>query len=431
MDFVNLLLLGVALIIFFGVVAEFIFRKIGVPDILLLVILGFALGPNALNIVNPSAFATVAPIFTTFALMYLMFEGSLSIELGSFTRGLVSGTSISFYNFIISVSAVAAVLNLGFGFDLLQAIMVGCIFGGISSAFVIPVLKQILPKGEVHTILTLEAALTDVYTIVFSLTMLQLINLNNASVQAVISQIASLFAIAALIGFLAAIIWIFFDEKMLRGFGKNYMTTIAFLILIYILTDYMGGNGAIATMFFGIFLKNSKQITTIITWVKTKDESERKKAMEEGLGGIRVLTETEEFFFAQISFFIKVFFFVYIGLLLNLHNGMAVIMGLTLAVTIMIVRRASWLLSRDLHVKDKALMNAVFARGLAAAAVLQIILDSGVVINPLIVDTTYVFIVATIILSSISILIYRLKHGKDEEVPAAATPAVSQKKSKK
>jgi potassium/hydrogen antiporter len=433
MEPVNILLLGIALIIFFGVLAEYIFKRIGVPDILLLVFLGFIIGPNLLHWVNPSDFASFAPAFTTFALMYLMFEGSLSIDLGSFTRGLISGSTLSLYNFIISVSAITAILSLFFNFELLQALLVGCILSGVSSAFVIPVIKQINPRGEIYTVLTLEAALTDVYTIVFSLTVLQIIQVQSASFQAVLNQIVSLFAIAALVGLVAALIWIVLDKRMFKGFGKNYMITIAFLILIYILTDYLGGNGAIATMFFGIFLKNSKQITTIINWVKSSDEEEKKKIID-GQLGIKVLTETEQFFFSQISFFIKTFFFVYIGLLLNLQNIWAVVIGVILAVVVMLVRRANFILTKNLHIKDKTLINAIFARGLAAAAVMQIIVDSGVAINPLIVDTTYVFIVSTILLSSISILIYRmqeLKAGKAAAAAATATESQAQKRAER
>ena len=404
---VHIILIGVALIIFFGYFAEFIFKKIGVPDVLLLVILGFIIGPSVLGYVYPSQLADAAPIFTTFALMFLMFEGSLTIELGSFTRGLLSGSSLSLFNFALSTAVITLMLSSIFSFELLPALMMGFVLSGVSSAFVIPILKQLNPRGEVYTVLTLESALTDVYTIVFSLTVLQIIKINEVSYQAVLNQIASLFAIAALVGFIAALIWIFLDHKIFRG-SKGYMSTIAFLIIIYFVTDYLKGNGAIASMFFGMFLKNSKQITSIISFIQTKDEKEKKLAME-GHMGVTVISESEEMFFGQISFFLKTFFFVYIGVLLNLQNPLAILIGVTLALAVLLVRRASILFTRKLPAQEKSLINAVFARGLAAAAVLQIIVQSGVEINLIIVDVTYVFIVSTIILSSANILAHRVK----------------------
>ncbi|MBN1792592.1 cation:proton antiporter [Candidatus Woesearchaeota archaeon] len=411
---VSLVLFGVAFIIFFGFLAEFIFKKVGVPDVLLLVILGFVLGPNVWSVIDPAKFTEVAPLFTTFALMFLMFEGSMNINLGSFARGLFSGSSISLYNFIISSAALTAVLSLIFAFDFMVALLLGFVLSGVSSAFVIPILKQLKPRGEIYTMLTLESALTDVYTIVFALTVLQIIKINEVSFQAVMNQIASLFAIACLIGFAAAIIWIFLDMKIFKG-SKGYMSTVAFLILVYLLTEYLKGNGAIAAMFFGIFLKNSKQLTSIISWIKSDDEKEKELAIQ-GRLGVNVITENEEMFFGQISFFLKTFFFVYIGFLLNLADLQAVLIGVVLAVVIMFVRKASILMTRKLNKDEQSMINSIFARGLAAAAVVQIIIQSEIIQEVIILDITYITIVATIILSSGSILWHKIKF----KAPAAA-----------
>ncbi|MBN2142716.1 cation:proton antiporter [Candidatus Woesearchaeota archaeon] len=405
---VNLLLFGVALIIFFGFMAEFIFKKIGVPDILLLVMLGFLLGPNVWNTVDPAVLETIAPLFTTFALMFLMFEGSTHIDLGSFARGLFSGSSISIFNFTISSLALTTILALVFSFEFMTALLIGFVLSGVSSAFVIPVLKQLKPRGDIYTMLTLESALTDVYTIVFALTVLQIIKINAVSFQAVLNQIASLFAIACFVGFIGAMIWIFLDSNVFRG-SKGFMSTIAFLILLFLLTEYLGGNGAIASMFFGIFLKNSKQLTSILSWVKTKNEKEKKLALE-GRLGVTVISEGEERFFAQISFFLKTFFFVYIGFLLNVSNWWAILIGVVLAVVILFIRKSSILLTKKLNKGEQDLINAVFARGLAAAAVIQIVMQSGVLTDPLILDITYITIVSTIILSSAMILIHKIRY---------------------
>lgn len=45
-------LLAVSLILFFGFLAEFIFKRFNIPDILFLIILGFILGPFVLNYIT-------------------------------------------------------------------------------------------------------------------------------------------------------------------------------------------------------------------------------------------------------------------------------------------------------------------------------------------------------------------------------------------
>jgi Kef-type K+ transport system membrane component KefB len=46
---VTLILFGASLILFFGFFAGWVFKKISVPDVLFLIILGFVIGPNVLN----------------------------------------------------------------------------------------------------------------------------------------------------------------------------------------------------------------------------------------------------------------------------------------------------------------------------------------------------------------------------------------------
>jgi len=416
---VSIVLLGVGLIIVFGFFAEFLFKKFGIPDILLLVLLGFLIGPQALGWVQPEALRPFAPIFTTFALLFLLFEGALSIDLKSFAKGLLSGSSISFFNFIISAATITGILII-LKFEFLIALLIGCALGGVSSAFVMPLLKQLKPDGKVYTVLALEAAITDVFTIVFALTVMQLIQINVFSFKNILSQVVSLFAVAGLIGIVGAALWIFLDKKVFKE-HKSFMSTIAFLLILYFITEFLGGNGAIAALFFGLVLSNSRQLSSIIDGIKSKPGIEVKRA-EQQLSGVIIpnhnhpilvaLSSEEHLFYSQISFFLKIFFFVYIGLLLNIHNSQAIIIGGVLALAILLVRNFSSLITRKMDKGDKYLINSVFARGLAAAAVIQIVFENGILTDVLLLDITYFFIVSTILLSSVRVFIYKMKFKK-------------------
>ncbi|MFH0869987.1 MAG: cation:proton antiporter [archaeon] len=400
----SFILLGISLIIIFGFFAEFMFKKLGVSDILLLVLLGFAIGPHGLRFIDPLSIELFAPVFTTFALLFLLFDGALNIDLHSFAKGLVPGFSLSLFNFIISSAVITLILYL-FKLDFMIALLIGFTLGGVSSAFVIPLLKQIGAKGEVYTVLTLESALTDVFTIVFSLTVMQLIKINVFSFKEVFSQISSLFAVAGLIGVIGASLWIFLDKRVFKE-NKSFMSTIAILILIYLITDFLGGNGAIAALFFGLVLKNSKQLTTIVTDMAAKTE---KEAVAKEEMGFNALTESEHMFYNQISFFLKTFFFVYIGLLLNISDSRAMLIGGILAIVIMIVRNLNLLVTKKLSSQDRSLVSSLFARGLAAAAIIQILVTEKIITSPLIPNITYFFIVCTILLSSIRVFLHKMR----------------------
>ena len=172
---VVLVLLGVSFILFFGFFAEFIFRKTGIPDVLFLIILGFVLGPMVLNYIKVESVSPLAPIFTTFALLFLLFDGAFNINLSSLLRELAQSVMLTVFNFFISSLVITLVMYI-VGLPFLLSLLTGFILGGISSAFVIPLLKQMKVSPKVYSLLTLESALTDIFCIVFSLTIVEIYN---------------------------------------------------------------------------------------------------------------------------------------------------------------------------------------------------------------------------------------------------------------
>ena len=70
-------------------------------------------------------------------------------------------------------------------------------------------------------------------------------------------------------------------------------------------------------------------------------------------------------FYQEISFFLKTFFFVYIGLLLNIENLKAVLIGSVIAVSILLLRSLSLLITHNYKPFDRMLINSLFARGIA------------------------------------------------------------------
>ncbi len=414
MDFVTLALLSISFILFFGFFSEFIFRRFNIPDVLFLIILGFILGPHVLGYLDPSFFVDIAPIFTTFALLFLLFDGAFNINLSSLIREFSQSFVLTTYNFFISSAVITGVLFL-FKFDITTSLLVGFALGGVSSAFVIPVLQEMKVGQKVYSLLALESALTDVFCIVFSLTVLEVMSLGGFGVQKILTQLSSLFAVAAMVGIIGGIVWIFLVLKFFRE--HNYMMAIAYLIFIYVAADFLNGNGAIATLFFGLVLNNSKQLSSIIKGITTKNTSlKKRKDIIAGDLGVSITTPSEEYFYHQISFFLKTFFFVYIGILIDLSDWKALLIGIILSFLLWAARCASSLLTKRYSSWDRKLINVIFARGLAAAAIAQIAISQGVMHAEFLAKVIYVVITGTILLSSLSVFVFRIQKKRQDAV---------------
>jgi cell volume regulation protein A len=341
-----------------------------------------------------------------------MFDGSLSIDLRSFAEGIGSGISIGFSNFFASALVIAGIFYF-LGNALMLSLMLGFALGGVSSAFIIPIIKQLNVEKKLFSVLTLESALTDVLSIVFALTMIELKILNVIDVQSVFSQIASKFFVAGVLGILAGGLWIFLENKKIIEEDRNYMMTIAYVVLLYFVTEYLGGNGAIAAMFFGIVIANSRIMIAMAQKVKRPLRISKTETAEETPEKlVNVVSRRERMFYQEIAFFLKTFFFVYIGLLLDVTNLKAVAIGLGIAVAILVLRNISTLMTKGYKDTDRLLVNSLFGRGIAPAAILLVAIEKQLLTDQTLIDIVYVVITATIILSSLRVFFYKMKIKK-------------------
>lgn len=402
-------LLGIGVILFLGYVAEFLFKKTKVPDVLILIIIGFVIGPHVLGYFDPQSIAEYAPIFTTFTLLFLLFDGGLNLSLKSIVEGAVKTFNITIVNFLVSTLIVGIIMLIS-GFNMWISLLTGFILGGISSAFVIPIVKRLNINKDTASVLTLESALTDVLCIVFAFAVMEIITSNSVEFFSSMKTLLFLFLIAGIIGVVAGLIWIVIVTSIFK-MNTPIMLTIAYVMIVYVISEFLGGNGSIATLFVGITLKNSKQITRRILLIIHHNDKET-----EDIHGIVAVTHKESTFYEQISFFLKTFFFVYIGVLFNLDNVPALIIGLAIAVALLYSRKISQFVVSDYPEYDRQITEVMFARGLAAAAIVQLVIANNMPRATEIAAVVYNVIIFTILFSSILIfLVNRGVFNKDKK----------------
>ena len=409
---VNTALLAFSLIAIFGFLSEALFRRTNIPDVLFLIILGFIIGPNGFGYTSPEDLASVAPVCTTFTLLILIFDGAFNINLSSLIREFSSSLILTIYNFVISTIVVGGIFyyihqyHLD-GTTMMAAMVIGFSLAGVSSSFVIPILSQIRVGGKLFSRLALESALTDVFCIVATLSVIEVYTTGIFGVQKTLTYLIELFAIAGFIGVLGGIIWI-----VIRVFEEqNYIITIAYLILVYLATEYFGGNGPIAALFLGLILNNSKQLSSIKEGILSRSVAEKQKAIQGDLG-IEVTSASEKRYYNLISFFLKALFFIYVGILLDITDQTALVVGSILSVLIMITRMGSMPLTKGMQKDQRQLVNAVFALGLAAAVLIQAVIQAGMPGAEYMARVVYVVIIGTIILSSMRVYILRMNLAK-------------------
>jgi potassium/hydrogen antiporter len=146
--------------------------------------------------------------------------------------------------------------------------------------------------------------------------------------------------------------------------SKSYLTSIAALLILYSFVEYFGANGALACLTFGIILGNSKKIFHML-------KKDTQYNME----------NSPKFFYSQISFFLKTFFFVYLGLIINVKDYGLMIIGILIAVLLFLVRPIAVSISHrgtKLEDKERSFLEVLTPKGLSAAVAAQLPLQYGI-----------------------------------------------------
>ena len=89
------------------------FKKTKIPDVIFLIIIGIILGP-LLSLVSKESFGTEARIFTTFTLLFLLFQGALNIEFRNLFRSLKGTLKLTLISFILTAGIVSLISFYGF-----------------------------------------------------------------------------------------------------------------------------------------------------------------------------------------------------------------------------------------------------------------------------------------------------------------------------
>jgi NhaP-type Na+/H+ or K+/H+ antiporter len=368
-----------------GYLGEWIFEKTNIPDVLWLMLLGLIIN-YFFGTAKSQIFSEIAPLFTVFALLFILFEGVLNIDLKKLISGIIEGTSLSFLNFIFSMFAVAAVLMI-FGWNFWEGMLLGAMLGDASQAIIIPLIKKIKMKQETAIILTFESAISDVFCIVGTLTILHIIRMRTFNFSIIYQEVLySIFA-AIVLGIIIAFLWIKI-HGMIEMFSKSYITTIAVLLLLYSLTEYVHASGVLACFIFGIVIGHSNEIYGFLK----KDNSYS-------------LENSARFFFSEISFFLKTFFFVYMGMIIDFKSPLIFLYGILLTFLLFLVRPLAVLISHrkiDTEDKDKTYLEVLNPKGLSAAVLAQLPIQYGLahglmfstLVTSVIITSTIICVVA-------------------------------------
>lgn len=344
----------IALIMLIGFFGMLFFRKTSIPDVVFLLLFGVILGPLT-HIINIEAIYGVLPYIAMFAISILLFDSGMRINID---RLLEKGKTIvgtSLLSFILSLTVVTLLLRYMLSLGWSYSLMISSMIAVSGSMTLITLIRKMPIKEETLLTLTLEMALTNVISIIIAISCLEYLNLKIVPLERILIMLTSKFSTGILIGLIVGVIWLVVIY-MLREEEYFYMFTLSVLIGAYSLAETLGGSGALASLIFGLVLGNDEKIASIMGLTIKIEE----------LRPIRDLTKR---FHSEITFLMRSFFFVLLGLTYFFGDITEIIFGAIITSLLFISRfiAISIITVKSTLSSERKILTCALGRGLVTA----------------------------------------------------------------
>ncbi|HEX9742492.1 MAG TPA: cation:proton antiporter [Nitrospiraceae bacterium] len=299
----------VGLVILIGLAGELLFKETGVPSVLFLIGLGVLFGP-VLNLTNATHVIALAPYFGTLALLIILFDGGLNMQLAKVMKETPVAILFTLAVFTATMLTTAAFYVWVLQGAWLHGLLLGAILGGTTGAIVIPVVSKLESLREpVKVMLSLESAFTDVFVVVTALAIMNLLT-GAGRAGGMVSSLFHAFLDALLLAAVAGALWARL-LAWLHGQALSYMLTLSAILVLYTIAEVIGANGAITILLFGLVLGNMETLVGRLAGpIRRMIGYELDKAEFELDTFLKRLNE-------ELSFLVRTFFYVLLGLILD------------------------------------------------------------------------------------------------------------------
>ena len=385
-----------------GFVANRLFQRTRVPDLIVLMVAGILIGP-VLHWVDAQWFRPFTDALGTLALILILFEAGSELDLRHTIKHFPTGLLLGLLGYGLSFGAIVAVGMFLMKMELHPALLLGSVLACTSSTMVFPMLQQLSVPEPVKVTLLLEATLGDVLA---TLTVGSFLGVSGGDLVfgKIMGVMGVRIGISAVAGIVGGVLWSrLWIPVAARRFAN--VATFATVLLVYAGARAIGGSGLLASLIFGLTIAN----------MPGPNRAELESPRGRTLGMMA--------FHSELSFLVRSFFFVLLGATVRFIGVDYVLPTVCIIAAILIVRMgAVWLATlpmRRLKQRERSTIFWIFPRGLINAVLaIQVVSARGGEFGFL-PDMAFTLIVATNLLGLVS----AVKSGRVSRAEVAVSAA--------
>jgi cell volume regulation protein A len=256
-----LFLLGVILGV--GMVTGFIARLLKVPDVVMFLLAGMALGGAGFGVIDVKVDSTLNQLLLIFGSCYILFDGGASVRLNVLKGVWPTLVSLATFGVLISAVVTAFAAQYFLHLPLIFAMLLGAVIASTDPATLVPVFRQVKIRAKVAQTVMSESAFNDAMGAILTFAVLVVAvsggnfsisqNLLSLLQQTILGLIGG-----AILGYLAALFIAHEKYSFLAEYAP--VVTIVSVAAAYLSVDNLHASGFMAVFVFGMMLGNKDML---------------------------------------------------------------------------------------------------------------------------------------------------------------------------
>jgi NhaP-type Na+/H+ or K+/H+ antiporter len=371
---------AITLIGFFG---NLLLKRKGVPVTIFLIFVGLLI--NMLGILPAREVDILAPLLSSLTLIMILFNVGIQLDIRGLMEHGASSIARSTLYIALSILLLYYVFTALFGFSGYEALFLGSIVGGETTMVVVPYIAAALSSKGITESLTLESVYNSMVLIILFFALLSgyqsSIPFGLSGLGPLAQTFFSQLSVAIVGGVLLSLLWVRF-AALLGNTEYFYVATLGYVILVYWLVSLAGGSGVLSVLVFALTVRNLSSVSS--------NPDARLNVSSILLNYLSAVQD-------EITFFLRTFFLVFLGLELSVGAFFSVssyvLSGTAIAVLVFSRLVSVELVHRKMSQRDRDFIFFCMAQGLTPAVLATTILQFGVQGGQqLILITTFVII---------------------------------------
>ena len=252
------LILTVGLLLAAGLAARVLADVVRVPEIVLLIAFGAALGPSAIDVIDVPLDSLGAQLLFTFGVSSILFYGGLNLSLSVLRSVSVSLGLLAVPGVVLTALVTGAVAALAFGLPFEQGLLIGAVLSPTDPAILIPLFIASRVRQRVSQTVIAESAFNDPTGAVLALAVAGALLSGNGGIGAPAWDFLGELAMSTVVGVLAGVLLSATISSHRAGILRDSapIAVLAVVAVSYVSLDFAGGSGYLGAFLAGLIVGN-------------------------------------------------------------------------------------------------------------------------------------------------------------------------------